>query len=353
MAILERADLLAGVMILSSVALGAACGSSKTDTPSSDAGGASDNNSSNNGSNKGSGNSTATGGDNSDTSSSGGAGSVADPYETPAECPKSAIAILFSPMYSAYDGEHTFQIPAVVKGLDPTQVDITWSASDPEMVKIEPDPTTGGVMITTRQAGKVSIIANAGNLCGATSLTISDATPQDWEDGAARYNDGVVIDRLPRPNGPPGGGGGGGSGGGTGGSTNTAAACTSCHGDNASGAFKTVQHTPEQTGGFSDAQLTKIFQDGVVPDGGYFDDSIVSYQLWQTFHKWDVGDTPQSIVVYLRSLTPSAQTGVANFGQFGGGGRPTGGGGGPTGGTGGGGTGGTGGTAPDAGAGGS
>ena len=331
MVIRERAGLLARVMILSSAVLGVACGTSKSDTPSSNAGGASDGN----GSDKGSGNNAAgdTGRDPGDTSGLGGAGSVDDPYETPTECPKSALSILFSPMYSAYDGEHTFQIPAIVKGLDPTQVDIAWSASDPDMVKIEPDPTTGGVMITTRQAGKVSIIANAGNLCGATSLTISDATPQDWEDGAARYNDGVVIDRLPRPNGP--GGGGGGGGGGTGGSTNTAAACTSCHGDNASGAFKTVQHTPEQTGGFSDAQLTKIFQEGVVPDGGYFDDSIVSYQLWQSFHKWDVGDTPQSIVVYLRSLTPSAQTGVANFGQFGGGGRPNGGGGGPMGGTGG------------------
>lgn len=345
---LERTDLLVRVVILSSAVLGGACGSSNSDKPSSSSGGTSNEDSSSSGSGNSAakdtssdnGDSSSAGGDNSsgggDNSSAGGAGSVDDPYEAPPECPKSAISILFSPMYSAYDGEHTFQIPAVVSGLDPTQVDITWSASDPEMVKIEPDPTTGGVMLTTRKAGKVSILANAGNLCGAASLTISDATPQDWADGSARYHDGVVINRLPRQTGGPGGG--------TGGSSSTAnAACTSCHGDNASGAFKTVQHTPMQTGGFSDDELIKIFQEGVVPDDGYFDHSIVSYQLWQTFHKWDVGDTPQSMVVYLRSLIPAAQTGMANFGGLiGGGGRPSGGLGGPTAGRGGGG--GTGGT---------
>jgi len=232
-------------------------------------------------------------------------------------------------MYSAYDGVHTFQVPAVVNGLDPKQIDITWSASDPSFVKLEPDPTTGGVMITTRKAGDVSIIASAGNLCGASLLSISSATPQDWMDGSARYNDGVVINRLPRPPRGAGGGGAGGGGaggnrgvGGAGGATSSAeAACTNCHGDTASGLFKTVQHTPEQTGGFSDADLIKIFQAGVVPDGGYFDATIVPYAQWQTFHKWDVGDTPQSIVIYLRSLTPAAQTGAANFGgRFGNGG---------------------------------
>jgi hypothetical protein len=87
-----------------------------------------------------------------------------------------------------------------------------------------------------------------------------------------------------------------------------------------------VQHTPEQTGGFSDDDLINIFQNGVVPKGGYFDDTIVSYAMWQSFHKWNVGDTPQNMVVYLRSLTPAAQTGSANFGGLfgngGAGGRP-------------------------------
>jgi cytochrome c553 len=211
-------------------------------------------------------------------------------------------------MYSAYDGVHMFQVPAVVNGLDPSQVEIDWSASDPSMVALEPDTATGGVMITTQKAGTVSIIATAGSLCGASLLTITAATPDDWTAGSERYNMGVTITRLPngmmrqRDAGADAG-------------TTIAAACTSCHGDTAStGPYKTVQHTPEQTGGFSDADLVNIFEHGMVPTGGYFDTSIVSYAMWQSFHKWDVGDSEKGVIVYLRSLAPAAQTGAANFG---------------------------------------
>jgi hypothetical protein len=300
--------------------------------------------------------SSGKGGTSSDSSSEGGEGG--DDSGATAACPASALTILFKPMYSAYDGVHTFQIPAVVNGIDPSAVTIDWSASDPSMVDLETDPTTGGVMITTRKAGKVSIIATAGSLCGTSLLTITAATEQDWEDGSARYNNGVIINRLPIT--PQGGGFGGNGNRGFGGNGNSAgasgngngngtagagmagtagaapsatdAACTNCHGDSASGPFKTVQHTPEQTGGFSDADLINIFENGVVPTGGYFDTSIVSYAEWQSFHHWDVGDNPQAVVVYLRSLTPAAQTGSANFGgrymnggaggRVGGGGRP-------------------------------
>ncbi len=314
MAIFRNVDSFATVLVLASAVLGGACGSkSDSGTPSSGAGD----------SNGGAGNSAETGGNRTDgnagdstTTIAGGAGG-----DTPTDCPQSALTILFSPMYSAYDGVHTFQIPAVVNGLDASQITIDWSASDPSMVKLETDPSTGGVMITTRKAGKVSIIASAGNLCGASLLTITSATATDWTDGSMRYNDGVVINRLPRT-GPARGAGGAGGGTGAGtrgtaggaGASATDAACTNCHGDTAAGPYKTVQHTPEQTGGFSDTDLIDIFQNGIVPKGGYFDDSIVTYASWQSFHKWDVGDTPQNMVIYLRSLTPAAQTGAANFG---------------------------------------
>jgi hypothetical protein len=277
--------------------LGGACGS-KSAAPASASGGAG-------ASNGGGGGTVGT--------TSGGTADAAPP----AGCPKSALTILFAPMYSAYDGVHTFQIPAVVNGLDPTQITINWSASDPTMVGLAPDPTTGGVLITTMASGTVSIIATAGSLCGVSVLTITPATAQDWMDGSARYNDGVVINRVPRP--PRGGADAEASDA----ATPQQAACTNCHGDTASGPYKTVQHTPEQTGGFSDQDLTNIVENGVVPTGGYFDTSIVSYAEWQTFHKWDVGDSAQGIVVYLRSLAPAAQTGVANFGgRFDGGMRP-------------------------------
>jgi hypothetical protein len=350
MAIFRRVDTLTCVVALGSALLGGACGGVTSDGASPTAGGSGGGSDTIGSAGSGdSNNPIGNGGDDSlvNSDDAGAAGAtpviVTTPPPSTVGCPTSALSVLFSPMYSAYDGVHTFQVPAVVNGLDPTKVDITWSASDPSMVKFAPDPTTGGVMITTQKAGQVVITANAATLCGTSLLTISAATPQDWEDGSARYNDGVVINRLPRPtmgNGGAGGGGGTG-GGGTGGASATEAACTNCHGDTASGPFKTVQHTPEQTGGFSDAELINIFQNAIVPAGGYFDASIVTYAQWQSFHKWDVGDTPQSIVVYLRSLAPAAQTGAANFGRVGGNVGRGGGGAGAGGGTGGGGTGGT------------
>jgi len=285
--------------------VGLACGSS---TPSSGAAGSAG----------------STGGGGAGTTGGGGTGVMvtADGAAPPAGCPKSALTILFNPMYSAYDGVHTFQLPAVVNGLDPTAVQIDWSASDPSMVALEADPTTGGVMITMQKAGNVSIIASAGSLCGSAPLSITAATPDDWTAGSARYNDGVVLSRLPRPTMP----GRDAAAAATDAAPATEAACTSCHGDTASsGPFKTVQHTPEQTGGFSDDDLTNIFEKGMVPKGGYFDTTIVSYAQWQSFHKWDVGDAAKGVLVYLRSLTPAAQTGAANFGGRFDGGVPDGG----------------------------
>jgi hypothetical protein len=241
----------------------------------------------------------------------GTAGSGLD-AAAPEGCPKSALTVLFNPMFSAYDGVHTFQIPAVVNGIDPSAIQIDWSASDPTMVALEPDATTGGVMITTQKAGTVSIIASAGSLCGASLLTITASTADDWTAGSQRYNTGVDITRI-MPTRPMMGGN---RDAGTDTSTDGGleAACTSCHGDTAAGAFKTVQHTPEQTGGFSDADLIDIFEHGIVPKGGYFDTSIVPYAFWQSFHRWSVGGSEKGLVVYLRSLTPAAQTGAANFG---------------------------------------
>lgn len=222
-------------------------------------------------------------------------------------CANSQITVLFSPMYSAYDGTHKFQVPAVVNGLAASA--ITWSASDPTMVDLAPFTDKNGVsgtMITAQKAGAVDIIATAGGLCGKTTLTITAASADDWEVGSARYNNGVVLTRP-----MPGQGGGPRDGG-----NMTEVACTNCHGDTAtSGPFKTVAHTPQQTGGFSDEQLINIFRNGMIPAGGYFDSSIVSLEAWQNFHRWQMSDDQaRGIVVYLRSLTPTAQTGSGNFG---------------------------------------
>lgn len=251
-------------------------------------------------------------------------------------CAKSDLRVVFSPMYTAFDGTHTFQVPAVVQGVSPDA--ITWSASDKTMVDLAADPTTGGVMVTARKAGAVNIIASAGGLCGSSALTISAALETDWEAGNARYNSGVVLTFGRPPGGGRGAGGAGGDASGAGGAS-MQYACTNCHGDTATmGLFKTVSHTPEQTGGFSDDALQNIFRNGAFPGGSTdpnFDANITDYGTWSRIHKWEMDDDQaKGIIVYLRSLTPQAQTGAANFGGGYDGGvtRPDGGGMGPDGG---------------------
>ena len=251
----------------------------------------------NSGAKSGGDNNTGTGGTGG-SSGGGGGGSNA----TKGACDNPQLEILFSPMFSAYDGVHPFKLPAVVNSIMPGAV--TWSASDPSYVDLTADPGNGGTMITTRKAGTVQIIASAGGLCGVSTLTIAHASPDDWMVGSARYNNGIVLRGLP--------------GRGDAGAQAAEAACTSCHGDTATmGAFKTVSHTPMQTGGFSDQDLINIFTMGMVPPGGYFDETVVRYELWQGFHKWQMTpDQARGVIVYLRSLTPQSQMGMR--GDFGG-----------------------------------
>jgi hypothetical protein len=221
-------------------------------------------------------------------------------------CTKSQIEILFSPMYSAFDGVHRFQVPATVNSIDPAA--ITWSISDASIADLQTN--VDGVMITVKKAGMANIIASAGTLCGSAPLTVTAATPDHWTVGSARYTSGQMLTI-----GQPGGGGGPGMGGM--GMATRDVACTSCHGDTATaGPFKTVSHTPMQTGGFSDDQLIKIFTAGMLPADAYFDDEIVSRQQWSQFHRWTM--TPEqatAMVIYLRSLTPESQKGSrADFG---------------------------------------
>jgi hypothetical protein len=223
-------------------------------------------------------------------------------------CAKNQIEILFSPMYSAFDGVHRFQVPATVDGIDPAA--ITWSLSDPSLGNLQTN--ADGVMITVQKAGTANVIATAGSLCGSASLTVTSATPDHWTVGSTRYTTGQVLTVGGGGLRPPGGGDGG-----AGAMPTRDVACTSCHGDTATaGPFKTVSHTPMQTAGFSDAQLIKIFTAGELPADAYFDDMIVSRDQWSRFHRWTMTEEQATaMVVYLRSLTPESQKGSrADFG---------------------------------------
>jgi hypothetical protein len=269
-------------------------------------------------------------------------------------CANPTVQIDFTPMYSAFipgATDHTFQIPAVTDDGNPA----TWTSSDPSQVALVTqsfgtDPALPGVMITvmgvgTGTTGQVTIYATESDgSCGASVLSITTNSENDWQIGNARYNDGVNLTLN-------GAGGGGmmfrGMEGGApaprtedGGSfyeRDGGTACTNCHGPTAtSGPYRDVSHTPEQTGGFSDDQLVAIFTQGIIPDGGYFDPTVListcdggaactaaAFNLWHSFHQWsDIqSDQYKGVVVYLRSLTPAAQNGTAAASNFGGVGR--------------------------------
>jgi hypothetical protein len=229
-------------------------------------------------------------------------------------CATNDLPLSFTPMYSAYGGTHTYKVPAIANGVSGAAVE--WSASDPTMVDIVPDDTTGGVMITTKKAGAVTIKAQAGTRCGSSELTITAVTDAQWDAGNARYNNSNPLKRIELgcngiPNVPL-----------TGGNPlvveGAPPACTNCHGELASSDFLStgISHTPQQTGGFSDAELKAVFTEGVIPEGGYYDADIIPKVIWNFFHKWtDV--TPEQadgLVAYLRSLTPKSQGGMIDFG---------------------------------------
>jgi hypothetical protein len=213
------------------------------------------------------------------------------------------LVISFNPMYSAFDGKHNFDLPAVAV----TNADVLWTTSDQSMVGIMVDQDlSNGITIHMLKAGDVTIRARSNDaMCGSAQLHITAAKESDWEIGNARYNNGASLHAAMSTSGgmsvfeTDGGG----------------PACTACHGMQAHNIFQDVAHTPQQTGGFSDDDMLNIVLNGQVRDGGYFDPSIISYPNWQIFHQWKdiTPDQQPGIVVYLRSLTPEAQNGTIDL----------------------------------------
>lgn len=224
------------------------------------------------------------------------------------------LEILFPTMYSAYDGVHDFRVPAKVEGVK----NVKWSADPSDAVDIEKDGDDG-VLITVKKAvDVVTIHAKAGSLKSSAKLYITEATPEEWEEGNERYNNGVVWKRGGDWDGGGGGRGDGGGGGKKKGErrVDPNLACTNCH--NKGGKGGDVEHTPMQTGGFSDEELIMIFAEGKKPDGVKM--RTTTKERWEKMHKWDMEpEEKKGLIVYLRSLEPEPQ-GEVDFGGRGGGG---------------------------------
>jgi hypothetical protein len=208
----------------------------------------------------------------------------------------SELEILFPKMHSAFDGQHDFRVPAKVVGVK----NVKWSAEPADAVVLEKQGD-GSVLITTKKAGDVKIIAKAGNLKATAPLTILQTTPDAWKEGSERYNNGVIRQRGGRreagaPRGER--------------MTDPALACTNCHAKGGKG--NDVEHTPMQTAGYSDEELIKIFSEGTKPEGVAM--RTTSRERWQKMHKWTMEPEEKTgIIVYLRSLEPEAQ-GEIDFG---------------------------------------
>jgi len=229
----------------------------------------------------------------------------------------------FSPMYSGWDGVHTYQVPATIANAAVTGIsNVSWSASDPSVVDLAPASDGVGVMITTKKPGQVTITATTANAIGKSLLTVAAYTPAQWAAGQARYTSGAMV-----PSHPGADGGAGGAG--------KDASCLSCHDPAAAASMatdsgRTVEHTPQQTGGFNDGQLERIFMNGELPDSDA-NPLHISPMRFMGFHQWQATDgEADGLVVFLRSLTPKSQ-GELDFGGHGGGGGHHDGGAGPTG----------------------
>ena len=274
-------------------------------------------------------------GDGDDSSSAGDDGTTVS-TEDDTEPVGDDLTLLFNPMYSAYDGVHEYKLPAIVQGVS----GIKWSANPADAVDMAPDSKTGGILITTRKPVTVQIIARAGALSGSAELHITDATPDDWEVGEMRYNNEIEFPDAPDSMFMRVDGGFIGSDGemftsvdggfvdsdggmytfteggligpdgmaidaGAGFELPNNLSCRNCHSSLATALD--VEHTPQQTGGYSDDELISIFTMGMKPEGAGFHTPFPE-SIYTRFHPWDATDEEKKgIVVYLRSLEPKTQ----------------------------------------------
>jgi hypothetical protein len=211
-----------------------------------------------------------------------------------------ALTLVYPTLYSAYDGEHTFQVPVHV---DMATVELSdWQAIPSSAVTIDPDPEGGGIMLTiVEPVAEITVAARSGMIGGTAPLHVTIATPEDWTVGEARYHNGVdytlpMLDfaQLIDPNWtpPP---------------TPENLACNNCHTTGAK--YFEIQHTPTQIARISDQDLITIFTTGMKPPGVTWSVIPPEFQhLYEDFHHWEATEAEQKgLIVFLRSLTPTGQ----------------------------------------------
>lgn len=218
-----------------------------------------------------------------------------DDDTSPATNPE-PLDIYFKTLNSAYiaGSSRKFQVPAVVNGVKADK----WECSDPSAVDIDSSGIENGVMLTMKKAGDFKIKATAGKRVGEVPLHVTAATDDDWTRGEARYNNAIMLNFMA-----------GQIMTGMGGSPfmlQNNVSCKNCHGSGAQ--FLAVEHTPQQTGGYSDDEIKNIFENGMKPAGAKWGSLPGIMMYYPLFHKWAASEEEyQGLVVYLRSLEPKSQ----------------------------------------------
>jgi len=210
------------------------------------------------------------------------------------------LEIYFTNLNTAFipGSDRKFKVPAVVQGVRADE----WTCSDKSAVDFEIDGVPNGVMITAKKAGDFTITAKAGNRTGSVKIHITAATEDDYTRGEARYNNAIQLmfnaGQIMT------------AGGGMVMLANNVS-CKNCHGSGAN--FLAVEHTPQQTGGYTDEEIKNIFENGMKPAGAKWGSLPGIMNYYPMFHKWAASaEEYQGLVVYLRSLEPKSQ-GMLDF----------------------------------------
>jgi len=255
----------------------------------------------------------ASGGSGEGGAGTGSAGEMTKEQRFPDVTDWEALDVVYDVAYSAFDGVHDFKVPFHVDG---TEVEVSaWFSVPDGAVTFDADPERaeeGGGVIATIVAyhETITIGVQNGSLGGTAPLHVTMATPEEWEMGEARYDNGIdfefpeitpeefailILDPNWMPPPPP-----------------TDSSCISCHSTGAK--YFEIQHTPTQAARFSDDDLANIMTMGMKPPGVDFrvlPDMLgnqTAQEIYSMYHRWDADESQiKGLVVYLRSLAPTGQ----------------------------------------------
>lgn len=224
------------------------------------------------------------------------------------------LPIKFSPMYSAYDGKHTFQVTPSASAMNWDGEDsaivastVRWTV-DRSFVEVgDFDALPNGVLLTMKRAGKTKIRVQAMTLAGAKKtgealLSISQVSRDEWEAGSTYYHQtgGITERRLGSYCGEaaeltaklPG----------------LLPGCSNCH---AEGGSLAKPPTPTQTAGLDDEQLLQVFSNAAeLPSGNSGSRFLQQFPepecALKIFHSRELTEQEKKGMVWeLRAIAPA------------------------------------------------